>query len=72
MIAMIGGLFTLDVRDHARRVDEMRKDHAEEMAACLKDWKAGKNGGCEWKEKTVIFEGEPLTVDVEVIAHPID
>lgn len=72
MIAMIGGLFTLDVRDHARRVEVMKKDHAEEMAECLMDWKAGKNGGCDWKEETVIFGGEPLTVDVEVLARPLD
>ena len=41
---------------HARRVEEMKRQHAEEMAECLRDWKAGKNGGCDWEETIVIFE----------------
>ncbi len=65
--------FVNESHAHALRLDELKKSHADEMAECLKDWKDGKNGECEWEEKTLhVGGGDFWLVDVEVIARPLE
>lgn len=55
----------------ARIVESLKKDHADEMAQCLTDWKDGKNGGCGWEVLEIHNGGGDFSpYGVEVVAKP--
>lgn len=72
MLAGAVGVMIGEANAEARRVEEMKRQHADEMAECLTDWKAGKNGGCDWEVLEIVESGEVLAVGVEVIAKPAE
>lgn len=63
----IVSLFMIEANEDARIVESMKKAEADKMALCLTDWKAGKNGGCQWEEHRT-KDGTPYAV--EVVAKP--
>ena len=62
-----------DADTKAQIVESLKKDHADEMAECLKDWKAGKNSGCDWEVLEVHNGGGDFSpYGVEVVAKPTE
>jgi hypothetical protein len=55
----------------AEIVEHLKQKHADEMAQCLTDWKAGKNGGCDWEVLEIHNGGGDFSpYGVEVVAKP--